>query len=232
MVALVRPEAEFLRQNAALLNELVPRRDALLFLPFGKWVATNHCAVSGLAATLTRANVQYSVICEDDLNTKTLKTAAQRGTKVLLLESTAVLAAHHIKAAEAFQNAGGVVVTTDHLNWSRELQHAVGQPSIELEGPKTLRAVVCDQPGRVLVHLLNLNVQRQSSFEDHVEAATNVVLTCRVPLKGVRSVSALSADAGSSAGPLVFRTRSNDDSLQVQARVPRVELSVILLIEQ
>ena len=60
-------QTEFLRQQQKLLNETRPRRDAVLFLPMRRWIETDHCRASELAAELTRANVQFAVICEDDL---------------------------------------------------------------------------------------------------------------------------------------------------------------------
>jgi hypothetical protein len=41
MISLIRPEVDFLRHNASLLNDAQPRLDAILFLPFRKWVTTN-----------------------------------------------------------------------------------------------------------------------------------------------------------------------------------------------
>jgi hypothetical protein len=59
--------------------------------------------------------------------------------------------------------------------------------------------VVHDQPGKQIVHLLNLNVQRLSSFEDKVNPATDVRVQVRVPF-AARSVNALSADAEATQG--------------------------------
>jgi hypothetical protein len=231
MAAAIRPQSDFLRRNAAFLNEVEPRRDLLLFLPFRKWAVTNVCAVSAIAAKLTRENVQYGILSEDNFTARMLKTAIERGTKTLIIESRSDLSPHERSAVEAFAAAEGKIVEADHPNWFREAEHGIGQPSLELDGPKTLRAVVYDQPKRVIIHLLNLNVQRRSSFEDHVEPATNVVVTCRVPLKQVSSVEALSADKAPSSESLKFRTRTTDAGLFVQAKVPRIETSTILVID-
>ena len=66
MAALVRPEAEFLRQNQKLLNDTLPRCDVALFLCYRRWLATDHCAASSIAAALTRENIQYSVSSEEN----------------------------------------------------------------------------------------------------------------------------------------------------------------------
>ena len=230
MASEIRPVADLLRRNEALLNEGQPRQDLLLFLPFRKWMLTDTCASSRLAGALTRANVQYSILCEDDFTPKMLKTAAERGTKALVVESRADLLPQELKAVDAFTAAGGAVFVPDHTNWVKEAQHAIGQPSVEVEGPATLRAVIYDKPRQVVVHLFNLNVQRRSSFEDRVQPATNVVLTCRVPLQQVSSVKAQSADESSASGLLKFRTRMTDAGMFVQAKVPRVDISTILVI--
>src|SRR3989442_58304 len=67
MISMIRPEADFLRRNADLVNKGVPRQDVVLFLPFRKWLESGECRASRLAGELSRANVAYGVICEDDL---------------------------------------------------------------------------------------------------------------------------------------------------------------------
>jgi hypothetical protein len=80
--------------------------------------------------------------------------------------------------------------------------------------------------------MYNLNIQRRSSFEDQVIPANDVIVTCRVPLKQVHSVHALSADANSTTGPLKFRTKSTDDEqTMLQLKVPSIEISTVLVIE-
>jgi len=231
MVSTIRPQADFLRRNARLLNEAQPREDVILFLPFRKWIATNQCVASRLATALTRVNAQYSVMCEDDFASPAFKMAAQRGTRVLLAETLADFTKDEMNTVNAFRQAGGVVVTADHTNWLKEVRGRIGTPSIELEGPPTLRAVMCDQPKRTIVHLLNMNIQRRSSFEDSATPATNVLVTCRVPLKKTGSVNALTADSHSASGPLMFRTKPAGEQMLVQVRVPSVYVSMLIVIE-
>ena len=114
MISLVRPQADFLRNNANLLNDTRARRDVVLFLPFRNWVVTNQCRTSPLAAELTRANVQFEVICEDDLRpgsgpriltgkfpavTPTALPEALRGTRLLLAASAADFTEERTQAA-------------------------------------------------------------------------------------------------------------------------------------
>src|SRR5262249_6790992 len=62
-----RPQADFLRRNEELLNDAPLRADVVLYVPFQRWVKTDQCAASALASTLTKENIQYKVISEDDL---------------------------------------------------------------------------------------------------------------------------------------------------------------------
>jgi hypothetical protein len=232
MGSLIRPQAEFFRHNAKLLNESVPRADAVLFLPFRKWQTTTQCAASRLAATLTRANIQYVVLCEDDLISPAFKMAAQRGAKALITEALADFTPDEMTMVRAFQQVMGNVVTADRTNWLREVRARIGLPSIELEGPPTVRAVVSDSPKRTIIQMYNLNIQRRSSFEDQVVPATDVIVTCRVPLKKIRSVHALSADANSTTGPLPIRSKPTDDEQTIiQAKVPNLEVSMVIIVE-
>jgi hypothetical protein len=114
----------------------------------------------------------------------------------------------------------------------KEVRVRIGIPSLELEGPASLRAVVSDSPKRTIIQMYNLNIQRRSSFEDQVIPATNVIVTCRIPLKQVHSIHALSADANLVPGPLAFRSKpTNDEQTIIQAKVPSVEISTIIIVE-
>ena len=68
MIAAVRPQADFLRHNEELLNDAPFRADVALYLPFQRWVKTDQCATSAVAAALTKENIQYRVVSEDDLD--------------------------------------------------------------------------------------------------------------------------------------------------------------------
>ncbi|MSU57051.1 MAG: hypothetical protein EXS35_02540, partial [Pedosphaera sp.] len=186
MQATIRPQADFLGANEKLLNNTRARRDVVLFLPFRRWLETNVCAASQLATALTRANVQYGVRCEDNFTAVELK-----GSQIVLVENLSVFSPGETAVVEKFQRQGGRVITAVGKNWLEELQRALPKPAVTMHGPVTVRAVVRDQRARTLVHLLNLDVQKLSSFADHVTPAADVRLTCRVPTTRVRSVRAL-----------------------------------------
>jgi len=227
MIAAIRPQADLLRVNERRLNSTQARRDAVLFLPFRRWIETNTCAASGLAAALTRANVQYEVLSEENFTTAELKQ-----TRLLIVESPSVLALEEQAVVATFKRNGGHVITADQPTWLTEVEQANDKPSVSLRGPPTLRAIVRDQPGRTMVHLLNLNIQRLSSFEDKVTPATDVNLTCRVPFKRVRSVRALTADAAATVGLLNSTTRRDGRDTLVEITIPRLEIATIVVIER
>jgi hypothetical protein len=246
MISLIRPQANLLRDNADLLNDTRARRDVVLFLPFRDWLATDHCRASGLAAELVRANVQFEVICEDDLRPASaprlfpgkapsvppsVPPEALRGTKLLLASSCSDFTKGELKLLESFVRAGGSIMSADKADWLKVVQAAIGEPAIRLDGPASVRASVYDQPHRTIVHLLNLNVQRLSSFEDRVTPAADLRLAVRVPLRKVRSVRALTADAAGTSGALPFSGTAQGGETLVQIPLPRLEIATILVIE-
>ncbi len=231
MTAAIRPQAEFLRGNAKLLDDALPRRDAVLFLPFRRWIDTDKCVASQLAAALSRAHVQYEVMCEDDLRTGRAFNG-RGGTKVFLVESLSLLNADEQKVLEKFRRDGGRLIAADKPDWLQEVQAAIAQPSVAVQGPPTLRVTVRDQSRRTIVHVLNLNVQRLSSFADKVAAAEDVRVTVRVPFKKVRSVRALTADAGATTGLLSFTAKRAGNESVVELTLPRLEIATLLVIER
>ena len=125
---------------------------------------------------------------------------------------------------------GGKVVWTTGDDWFAEFQSVAGRPSVKVQGPATIRAVVRDQPGKRIVHLLNLNVQRLSSFEDKVNPAADVQLQIRVPF-AARSVKAISADPEATHGPVQFTVARGNNEDVLDVTIPRLVISTILLIE-
>ena len=246
MSALIRPQADCLRHNADLLNGTRPRRDVVLFLPFRNWLVTGQCRASQLAAELTRANLQFEVICEDGLcaeaesHVLTGKAPAVssrdipkqlRGTRVLVAGSRSDFVASETNLLERFTRAGGSVITAEKADWLKAVQAAIGEPSVRVQGPVTVRAVVRDQPHRTMVHLLNLNVQRLSSFEDKVTPVTDLRVAVLVPLKKVHSVRALTADGAGTSGALRFTSTAKGRETLVQTTLPRLEIATMLRIE-
>ena len=162
-----------------------------------RWIETDVCKASTLAADLSRANIQYEVLCEDDFRLPRLQTAM-----ALLVESLSVLNAAEKATADEFRRGGGVVIASDSGDWLQRIKSEAGVPSVVVQGPATVRAVVRDRPQQTLVHLLNLNIVRRSSFEDEVHPAENVRLTVRVPFRSGCSVQAITADPHGTSGNL------------------------------
>lgn len=226
MTTAIRPQADFLASNEELLNDAPVRDDVVLFLPFRNWVDSEQCPAMNLAAALTRANIQYRATSEDDF-------AIQRDGKtqpVFVVESRSVFTPEELRLVGQFEQQGGQVVVADNPDWFATLQAALTRPSITLDGPATVRAVVRDQGDRTIVHLYNLNIERISSFEDRITPATEVKLTVRVPRKSVGEVDLRTADKNAAAGPLKFTTREEDGGTLVDVEVPRLDVSAILVI--
>jgi hypothetical protein len=228
MVDGVRPQADFLREHAELLNGVTNRTDAYLFLPFRRWAETADCHALMAARALSGANVQFRVVCEDELE----KALASGAPPVLILESESVLSEAERGVVEKYKFGGGRVVWSGRENWLAELRQVVERPAVEMvDAPPTVRAIVREKSNKTIVHLLNLNVQRVSSFEDRVSPVSQLRLRIRCRSDRVASVKALSADAEGTRGAIGFTTRPDQDFTIVEVTVPRVFVSTILLIE-
>jgi hypothetical protein len=226
MASSIRPQADLLRKNEELLNEAPARADVVLFLPFRRWVETDHCIAADLAAAMSRANLQYRVISED--NFADLGESVQ--PPVLLVESRSVLAPAEAERVTAYEQTGGRVVEASNPDWLNQVQHAVRRPSLTVNGPPTIRAVLRDQPSRSILHLYNLNVERISSFDDRVTPATNLNIEVRVSMSGVCQVKSFTADRNGTAGALKFTARKEGGETLLAFGVPRVDVSAIIVI--
>jgi hypothetical protein len=91
--------------------------------------------------------------------------------------------------------------------------------------------VVGEQRSKTLVHLLNLNVQKISSFEDKVTSVKDLKVTVRVPFRTVRSVRLLTADEGASEGDIRFERVQTSAGVSVVVTVPRLEIASILVVQ-
>ena len=227
MCRAIRPQADLLRNNAALLNDTRPRADVLLFVPFRRWVETADCRAWPTARALSRANIQFDAVSEDQLS----DALRRAGKTVLLVESLAVLTENERSAVRKFESRGGQVMTTGKDSWPGDLRQRLGQPSVIVQGPSSVRVVVRDQGRRTIVHLLNLNIQRLSSFEDKVTPATDVGLQVRVPFKKVRKVRVLTADEPPASGAVPFTSRAEKGSAVVDFKLKRLAVSAIAVIE-
>ncbi|MDB6124532.1 MAG: hypothetical protein JWQ71_3525 [Pedosphaera sp.] len=230
LASTIRPQAEFLRQNQKLLNDTKPRSDVLLFSPFRRWLDTDKCTASVLAAALNRADIQYSVSCEDDFE-KSLKSKNFKSS-VLLVESLSVLNENEKGFVEKFKCNGSQIIVADQKDWLTKLQQTVSRPSIVMTGPATMRAVVHDQRNRTLVHLYNLNVEKLSSFDDKIHPAKDLHIKVRVPFERVHSVHALTADQSATTGDLEFTAQPDGKGSIIELTIPHLEIATILCIEK
>ena len=233
MIAAVRPQVDLMRRHAGLLNETRPRRDVAIFLPFRRWLEGDRCVPSELAADLVRRNIPFEAVSEEGFGAARLAPA-----RVLLVESLSALTPEESAAARAFESRGGKVVAADETGagrparddaaWISRLTAALGAPSLTVDGPATVRAYVHDQPTRTIVHLLNLNVRRLSSFEDAVTPANGLHATVRVPFANVRSVMSYSADERTVKGRLPFVSRPHEKETEVEFTVDRLDIAAII----
>jgi hypothetical protein len=228
MIKIVRPQADLLRRNEALLNDTTPRADVVLFLPFQRWLIIDECAASALAVQLTKANFQYRVVDEDGLAALANESRLPAG---LLIESESVLTPEQNDLIAQLKKNGVSVIAADRGDWLATLQQRIGEPSVAIEGSPTVRAVVHDQPEKTVVHLFNLNVQRLSSFEDRITPINDVKVRVRVPFKP-RDVSIQSADEGTTKGALQFDLDADENQQTVPVTVPRLDISAIITIDK
>ncbi len=238
MISTIRPQSDFLKAYASLLTNCRPRADVLVFLPFRQWVERDQCLASTLATGLSKANIQYAVICEDQLSSpRAFRDFA--GAKLLLVGSRSDLISSELEVAAPLTKKGAVIEVRQTADlksslkpdWLQQVRAALQAPSISVEAPPTLRVVVQDQSNRTIVHLLNLNIQKLSSFTDKITPARNIRLSVHVPFKRVHSVKALTADEEGSRGQLDFEATRTAAGSAVSVIVPRTEISSLILIK-
>jgi pimeloyl-ACP methyl ester carboxylesterase len=227
MISAIRPEADLLRQNAVLLNGGERRADAVVFLPFRRWLETGDCRIVKTVRALAAANIPFAVVGEDDLRRR----LAVKAPRLLIIESPSVLLESERPLVETYKAYGGRVISTQDENWLTELQGKIRTSLRVLEGPPTVRVIACDQAERTIIHLLNLDVQRISSFQDKVRPASNVRLQVRVPFAKVRSVKAITADSQATRGIIPFRRKADTRGTLLEITIPSLSISTILVVE-
>jgi hypothetical protein len=225
MAETVRPEADFLRNNEKLLNDTMPRCDVALFLCYRRWLEKETCAVSALAAALTRENIQYAAYSEENFDELTKK--RDERLPVLLIESRSVLNDGEKQAVAKFEKAGGKVIAADQGKWLADLKGAVEKPSVVVKGPATVRVVVRDQNGRTIAHIYNLNVQKVSSYQDKVVPAENVEVKVRKTSGEAHSIRVLTADAEAKT----FSTSFDEGGNIAVITIPRLDIAAMAVIE-
>ncbi|MGZ5543443.1 MAG: hypothetical protein ACXWIU_02110 [Limisphaerales bacterium] len=222
MCAAVRPEADLLRTSAPLLN-LTPRRaDVVFYIPFEKWPTLSDTELINCVSVLENKNIQFVAACEDNIG---------EYLKAKPMPVVVALGKRDDIHLDPFRTSHGVVVsTTDDKNWIGDMQKALKNPPT-FKVPPSVRVVVRDQPERTIVHLLNLNVQRISSFEDKVTPVFDISLKLHVPLKQVRSVEALTADESATQGTVEFAAAQVEDGSDISFQVPSLDISTIIVIQ-
>jgi hypothetical protein len=226
MIQSVRPEADLLRTNADLLNGTTLCADALLYLPFQQWVQTPDCQAMTIARELARTNVQFQVVCEDDLAAR----LANNPPPILILQSLAVLDESRQSAVQAYQARGGSVVLSDQKDWLDRFRTADKHPAVVIDNAPNVRAVVRTKAGKTIVHVLNLNVQRISSFEDRVTPVASLGIHIRC-LYIPKQITALSSNPDATQGRVPFTVSPDANNPTVTIHLPRLNVSTILLIK-
>ena len=123
MIEAVRPEVNMLGRRQLSMVAAKPRCDVILFLPSRGWLDSAVCKASALAAELSRANLQYNIVCEDDFRLPRLKAA-----KVVIIEGISVLNAEEKAVVEEFRRSGGAVIAADSSGWLNEVKARVIAP--------------------------------------------------------------------------------------------------------
>jgi hypothetical protein len=226
MIEAVRPQADFLGENFGLFNHVDRVSDCVVLLPFERYVETADCQVLGVARALSAANVQFEVVSEEGLEARLAK-----GARVLVVESPQVLSEVQRGWVEKFKAAGGRVVWSGGAKWTEELNTLLEKRAISVEGPATVRAVVRRQGAKTIIHLLNLDVRRVSSFEDRVTPATQVRIRVRCGKAQPTKVRVRSADEQGTRGAAPMRVVEEGGEFVAELTVPRVEVSAIVVIE-
>lgn len=222
MCAAVRPEADLLRTCAPILN-LAPRRaEVVFYMPIEKWPSLSDTELINCVSVLENQNIQFAAACEDNI-------ADYR--KQNPLPMVVALGTRDDSHLAPFRTSHGVVLSTkEDKNWIGDMLKAIQYP-LTVKGPASVRVVVRDQPDRTIVHVLNLNVRRISSFEDKVTPASGIAVKVHVPMKRVRSVDALTADESATQGKIKFAAAEAQTGSEVSFQLPDVEISTIIVIQ-
>lgn len=222
MCTAVRPEADLLRKCAPLLNSAPRRADVVFYFPFEKWPTLSDAELINCVSVLENLNIQFVAACEDNISAY-LKT---KPTPVVI-----ALGTKNDSLLDPFRKRHAVVLSTkEDKNWIGDMQKVLKNP-VKIEGPASLRVVVRDQPRRTIVHLLNLNVQRLSSFQDKVTPVSGIALKVHVPMKRVGSVQALTADSDATHGDVDFSSEKDPTGSEVSIQILKLGISTIVVIE-
>jgi hypothetical protein len=205
-----------------MLNAAPRRADVVFYIPFEKWPTLSDAELINCISIFQNQNIQFVAACEDTV----ADYAKLKPTPIVFALGTS-----NDPHLDSFRAHHGLIYSNhDDKNWIGDIQRVL-QNSLKFDGPKSVRAVVRDQPKRTIVHLLNLNVQRVSSYEDKVTPATGISIQVRVPNKHVRSVQALTVDTYATRGKVEFTSQKDPNGSLISFDVPNLGISTIVVIE-
>jgi hypothetical protein len=228
MSATVRPEADFLREHASLLNDAAARCDVLLLLPITDYLRTAECKTSQDAARLTAANISYRVQTLEEL-----EAPVSRGPrpKVILTPSGVALSQTQTNILRNRFGSQAKWLSTGETNWLAQAKSLAPPISIQGSGSPFIRATLQDKKNRTILHLLNLNVLKLSSFQDRITPASGLEISANVPARKVRHVRAFTADGSGSSGDVEFSQQRIGKGSTVIFKIPQLAIHTIVLIE-
>jgi hypothetical protein len=228
MSATVRPEALFLREHAGLLSDGVPRCDVLLLLPINDYLRTAECKTSQDAARLTAANISYRVQTVEELEAPSYP---PQPPKVILTPNGVALSSSQTDKLRNRFGSQAKWLNTGDTNWLAQVKIAAPPISIQGESSKFIRATLHDKKNGAILHLLNLNIVKSSSFQDKVTPAVGLQISTSVPSKEVHHVRAFTADSEATSGDLAFSEQRNGKDTTLSFKLPRLDIHTIVLVE-
>ncbi len=239
--AAARKQVDFLRQNANTYVGTHMCEEMSLYLPIrDRWRATDRCRPSEVAAEMTRANVQYAVFTEDELDR-----AFER--KHLVVEDRLFL--EEIRKRQIARNSqycqsGGHDIWPDAISNPNEKRFAsslLKNRLITIENAPNVRAYAHEAPGAIYIHLLNLDIRKRDSFNDEIFPASNFKIQVdfgrrRHTLKSIESAAgppvsleSLTADENTTRGTIPFTV--GEVIHRYSLTFPLLEVSAILAIK-
>jgi hypothetical protein len=197
MSSSIRSEADFLRTHADLMS-IPERADVILYLPYQTWPTAKDCHALTIARALTANNISYKVTTDSS--------APAQG---VLLDFP----------------GSPRSIDTSKPDWLTTLRSQL--PSAITTTNPSLRVTIHDDPARTVVHLLNLNIQKISSYQDKIVPLAGVKISFTTPLPSIKTITAFSADPAATQGPIPFTIADHTITLSV----PAISISTILVIE-
>jgi hypothetical protein len=170
-----------------------------------------------VAQQLAAANIPFRVMNYDDPK----PTFAGKPYKVVITENP----------ADVPVPAGTVKIAASNPGWLTKVKALDVTPVSIIEGPSTIRTIVRQKGDATIVHVLNLNMRRLSSFEDKVTPATNLKLRIRYRARASTTIKAFSADANATHETIPFNPGVKGDVNYVDLTLPRVDVSTLLIVQ-